>query len=106
MYSKLSTPENLSVESDTIGWVDAKVIAATKTRWNKQVDYFKQGVLFEIEKAVPCEDSEIEDALYDAVRQRCHCEHDCCGHIFSHLHNLRKLPDNRWLGVISGGRNV
>lgn len=110
MYRKNDTPEKFDFET-LHSWESATITHATKTRWDKSGEYFRQGMVMEIEPSMPKEivsETTMLAGLIKSMRKRCYCEHDCCGHIFSGVHSARKLKgsDNRWLVVISGGRNI
>jgi hypothetical protein len=47
-----------------------------------------------------------ENEIQSHMRYRCHCEHDCCGHVSQGVSSIRKLPSGDYAVRTYGWRNV
>lgn len=43
--------------------------------------------------------------IRDRFRQRCSCQHDCCGHRFGGVGTIAKMWDGRYLVTVNTQRN-
>lgn len=48
----------------------------------------------------------IESALHDTMRHDGRCEHDCCGHVQTHIGRVRRLKSGLWAVVETFYRNI
>jgi hypothetical protein len=49
--------------------------------------------------------AEVIEALQRYLTYGCHCEHDCCGHVFCHFVDVRRTRRNEYFVVQHLGRN-
>lgn len=48
----------------------------------------------------------VEDAIHDTMQHQCQCEHDCCGHVQTHIGRTRRLKSGLWAVVETFYRNI
>lgn len=68
---------------------------------------YSQLVIIEVEPdAGKYRPRNIMRAIADTMQHGCRCEHDCCGHIQTHVARTRRLRDGRYAAIISGYPNI
>ena len=72
-------------------------IIASKSRWDKDGE-FSRSILI-------VSDTDKPEIRYE-LKEQCHCEHDCCGHVQQAVTNIRPLSNNRFAVTLHGWRNI
>lgn len=73
-------------------------IASKPAKWTPDGESFRQ---FHIVSGNPSEDD-----IDELFRERCHCEHDCCGHVNTGISSTRRLPSGSVAVRQYGWRNL
>lgn len=74
-----------------------EIIKNKPAKWDNEGESFSQIIL------VSARD---EEEIRDECAYRCGCEHDCCGHVQTSAHNIRKVGDEKFVVRVGGYRNI
>jgi hypothetical protein len=84
---------------------EATLVAMKPARWDTHGESYRQLQLVRVPPS-PYRVRNIIRAIHDTMQHGCTCEHDCCGHIQTHVSKVRPLCPGLFAVTVRGCRNI